>query len=137
VFVRALRSSDRFDGKSAPLEAWIFRIAHNLLVDHLRARSRRPIGVSIDEEPAIAQAMVADSGLPQESLERDDEIAILRKAMEQLTEAQQQVLALRFSDRDMTSEQIAVILGRKPTAVREMQSAAIKRLRTILGARNA
>jgi RNA polymerase sigma-70 factor (ECF subfamily) len=135
--VRALRSSDRFDGKSAPLEAWIFRIAHNLLVDHLRARSRRPAGVSIDEEPAVAQTMASQEASPHESLEREDEIAILRRAMGQLTEAQQQVLALRFSDREMTSEQIAMILGRKPTAVREMQSAAIKRLRSILGARNA
>ena len=136
VFVRALRSSDRFDGKSAPIEAWIFRIAHNLLVDHLRSRSRRPARVSIDENPAVAQTIATPGDSPQDSLEREEEIAVLRRAIGQLTEAQQQVLALRFSDRDMTSEQIATILGRKPTAVREMQSAAIKRLRVILGAGN-
>jgi RNA polymerase sigma-70 factor (ECF subfamily) len=137
VFVRALRSSERFDGKSAPLEAWIFRIAHNLLVDHLRARSRRPSGVSMDEDPAVAQSLATHGESAADSVEREEEIAILRKAMAQLTEAQQEVLALRFSDREMTSEQIAAVLGRKPTAVREMQSAAIKRLRTILGAGNA
>lgn len=91
----------------------------------------------MDEEPAVAQTIAAGGETAQESLEREDEIAVLRRAMRQLTEAQQQVLALRFSDRNMTSEQIAEILGRKPTAVREMQSAAIKRLRTILGAGNA
>ena len=36
------------------MEAWIFRIAHNIVVDHLRKRSRRPASVPIDEALALA-----------------------------------------------------------------------------------
>ena len=130
VFVRALRAVERFEEKGIPLEAWIFRIAHNLVVDHLKGRGRRPRAASIEEN----QVDVADAGDELSApLERGEDVVALRRAMAQLTDAQRQVLALRFSDAEMTSEQIARVLGKKPTAVREMQSAAIKRLRTILG----
>jgi DNA-directed RNA polymerase specialized sigma24 family protein len=54
--------------------------------------------------------------------------------MQQLSPGQREVLALRFSDEELTSEQVAEVLGKKPGAIREMQSAAIKKLRMILAA---
>lgn len=134
VFVRALRAVERFEDKGTPMEAWIFQIAHNLMVDHLRARSRRPATVPLENEVIAAVNTHDPAESVEQALDRERDLAVLRSAISQLTEAQQEVLALRFSDAEMTSEQIAHILGKKPTAVREMQSAAIKRLRTILGA---
>ena len=51
--------------------------------------------------------------------------------MESVTDAQRQVLALRFGA-EMTSEEAAEVMGKKPGAVREMQSAAIKKLREVM-----
>ncbi|MBI4305939.1 MAG: sigma-70 family RNA polymerase sigma factor [Chloroflexi bacterium] len=129
VFVRALRSIDTYQETGAPMEAWVFRIAHNLVVDHLRRKSRRPAATPLDALPADP-SINPNLG---ENLERESRLEELKKALDQLSEAQRQVIALRFSNEEMTSEEVAKILGKKPGAIREMQSAAIKRLRSILG----
>lgn len=131
VFVRALRSVDSYRETGAPMEAWVFKIAHNMVVDHLRKKSRRPAAVPVDEAFPLAGA---DD--PTENLERQQEVQQLHRAVSRLSEAQQQVLALRFGA-EMTSEQAAQVMGKKPGAIREMQSAAVKKLREILGSETA
>lgn len=127
VFVRALRAVEHYKETGAPMEAWLFKIAHNITVDYLRSRGRRPASVPLDEDLVVASKQDLD-----ENLERQEEVKQLQQAMEQLTDAQRQVLALRFGG-DMTSEQVAEVMGKRPGAVREMQSAGIKKLRQILG----
>jgi RNA polymerase sigma-70 factor (ECF subfamily) len=126
VFVRALRAVDSYKDTGAPMEAWLFRIAHNIVVDFLRKQSRRPVSVPLDEALSLGR-----SHNPSARLERLEEIQQLNRAMEQLNEAQRQVLALRFGG-EMTSEQVGRVMGKKAGAVREMQSAAIKKLRQVL-----
>ncbi|MDP2954040.1 MAG: sigma-70 family RNA polymerase sigma factor [Chloroflexota bacterium] len=126
VFVRALRSVDSFKETGAPMEAWIFKIARNIAVDYLRSKGRRPTPILLDDAPPLASP---DNSFQE--IERREEVVLLRQAMQQLTEAQREVLALRFGS-EMTSQQAAAVLGKKPTAIREMQSAAIKKLREIL-----
>lgn len=127
VFVRALRAAESYVDTGVPLEAWIFRIAHNLVVDHLRKKSRRPASVPLDEV-----APVSGKDNPAERVERMQAIAEVREALKSLSESQRQVIALRFAS-ELSSEEAAAVLGKKPGAVREMQSAAIKKLRVLLG----
>jgi RNA polymerase sigma-70 factor (ECF subfamily) len=127
VFIRAVRAADTYRDRGAPLEAWVFKIAHNIVVDHLRKKSRRPASHPIDE--AFSLAGPQD---PQKEVEKKQEAEFLHRALKHLSEAHQQVLALRFGA-EMTSEEAAQVLGKKPGAVREMQSAAIKKLRQVIG----
>lgn len=131
VFVRALRSVESFKETGAPLESWIFRIAHNLTVDYLRRKDRRPTPVPLD---GVEGSLVGHTDNPGEDLERKQEVEELGTGFDRLSEAQRQVLALRFGA-EMTSEQVAEVVGKKPGAVREMQSAAIKKLRQVLAER--
>ena len=132
VFVRALRGVERYRETGAPMVAWLFKIAHNITVDHLRSRGRRPVSVPLEEDdPAVGTIPASPLGNPGEELERQEEVRQLQYAMEQLTEAQRHVLALRFGS-DMSSEEVAEVMGKRPGAVREMQSAGIKKLRQIL-----
>ena len=126
VFLRALRSAGSFTETGAPLEAWLFRIARNISVDYFRRKSVRPANVPLDE-----QLPLEDPDSPSDEVDRQEEVRLLEQAMSQLSEAQRDVLALRFGSQ-MTSQQAAAVLGKKPSAVREMQSAAIKRLRDIM-----
>lgn len=126
VFVRALRAIDSYRDTGAPMEAWLFKIARNSVVDHLRDRGRRPAPAPLQEALAVGSRES-----PTEHLEYAEEVQQLAQAMERLSEAQRQVLSLRFGA-EMTSEQVAQVLGKKPGAVREMQSAAIGRLRQLL-----
>lgn len=128
VFVRAVKSADSFVETGAPLEAWIFRIARNISIDHLRQKGRRPSNVPIEEAAPVPDPDIE----PERPIELQEDLRMIQEAMVQLTESQQEVLSLRFSDAEMNSNQIAEVLGRSPGSVREMQSAAIKRLRQIL-----
>ena len=127
VFVRVLKTVDSYKETGAPMEAWVFRIAHNITIDYLRQKGLRP-AVPLDESLPLA---AKDD--PSEDAERKQEVEELNRAVEQLSEAQQQVLALRFGS-EMTSEAAAEVMHKKPGAVREMQSAAIKKLRELLKA---
>jgi len=126
VFIRALRSVDSFQDTGAPMEAWVFRIAHNIVVDHLRKKQRRPASTPLDETHDLA-----NDDDPVETAVRKDELERVSKAMERLTDGQRQVLGLRFGG-EMTAEEVAKVMNKKPGAVREMQSAAVKKLRDIL-----
>lgn len=126
VFVKAVRAADSYKEMGPPMEAWIFKIAHNIVVDHLRKKGRRPRRVPLEE----ASSMPAKSD-PDEHVEREQEIAQLQRVIQQLGGRQQQVLALRFGA-GMTSEQVGKVIGKTTGAVRVMQSEAIKQLRKLL-----
>lgn len=124
VFVKALRSLGSYEERGLPMLAWVFRIAHNLVVDHLRKTSKKQL-VRIDE------MVVPDLSDPQEAAEFTDEVERLSRALEHLSPAQREVVALRFFS-GLSAADCATILGKKPGTVREMQSAAIKSLRRVM-----
>ena len=127
VFVRALRAIDSYKDTGAPMEAWLFKIARNGVIDHLRDRRRKPPPTELNE--AFGSPDGKDA--PDDRLERAEEVAVLHQAMLHLSDAQRQVLALRFGA-EMTSEEVAHVVGKRAGAVREMQSAAISKLRQIM-----
>jgi RNA polymerase sigma-70 factor (ECF subfamily) len=124
VFLKALESLRSYRKRGIPMQAWLFKIAHNLVVDYLRKMSKRKtvdidsVTVSLDEGPeAIAEFNI--------------EVERVKKAMEQLTPSQRDVLSLRFFG-ELTSKETASIMGKTDGAVREMQRAAIQKLRIIM-----
>ncbi|MFC6093018.1 sigma-70 family RNA polymerase sigma factor [Saccharothrix lopnurensis] len=67
VFLRAWRSADRFDPELASLRVWLFAIARNLVLDHLRrVRRRRPA----EHHGALVDAASADLGFADAALDR-------------------------------------------------------------------
>jgi RNA polymerase sigma-70 factor (ECF subfamily) len=126
VFVKALRAADAYKETGAPMEAWLFRIAHNIVVDHLRRKSRRPAAVPIDEAFSLS-----GTDNPAEQVERRQALSEMRAALAGLSDAQQRVIALRFGA-ELSAEEVAGVLGKRAGAIREMQSAAVKKLRSLL-----
>ncbi len=124
TFVRALRSLDSYQERGLPMEAWIFKIAHNIVVDYLRKVSKRQM-VNLDE------VTIADDSNPEDEAVSNDQIARVTKALGGLSPSQREVIALRFFS-GLSSAECAKLLGKQPGAVREMQSAAIKSLRQVL-----
>ncbi len=124
VFLKALESLKSYKERGIPLQAWLFRIAHNLVVDHLRKTTKRRT-VPID-----TVQVEADTN-PVNAAEKNIELERLTKAMEQLTQEQREVLGLRFFG-GLTSKEAGSILNKSDGAVREMQRAAIEKLRKLL-----
>ena len=124
VFLRALDSLKSYKERGIPMQAWLFRIAHNLVVDYLRKTAKRKT-VSID-----TVEIVSDTD-PVTVVEKNMEIERLTKAMEQLTREQREVLRLRFFG-GLTSKEAGSVLNKSDGAVREMQRTAIEKLRKLL-----
>jgi len=125
VFLRALRSLGSYRGRSEGMKAWLFRIAHNIVVDHLRKMSKR-------KAKSLDGMEIPDSVTVEEVAERNSQIEILSHALERLTPAQREVIALRFFG-GLSSAEVGKILGKSSGAVREMQRGALVTLRKLMG----
>jgi RNA polymerase sigma-70 factor, ECF subfamily len=121
TFVKMLESIGRFRWQSAPFSAWLFRIAHNLAMDHFRAHRRwqpeadvpEPIG---SEEPsAELEAM--------QSIGRQSMLELIEK----LSPEQQQVLTLKFVF-NFPNADVAKILDKTEGAIKSLQHRALASL---------
>jgi RNA polymerase sigma-70 factor (ECF subfamily) len=127
VFVRMLESIDRFRWQGYPFSSWLFRIAHNLVVDHFRKKGKKQM-VSLDNAAATMQAAQADiDGHLDMELTMDG----VKKAMEDLTDLQREVISLRFAA-GLSVAETARAVGKKENAVKALQHAGLKKLRRLL-----
>lgn len=126
VFLRAVRSLDRFDGSSEQLRSWIFSIAHNLAIDDRRRRSRRPRTVPLDE-------LVERAGSAPEVADLVGSAANLVEMLGSLPDDQRDVLMLRIV-LDLPIAEVAEAMGRRPGAVKSLQKRALDRLRREISA---
>ena len=129
VFVKMLESINSFRWQGYQFSSWLFRIAHNLVVDHFRKRGRRPI-VALDDAPAAATEYDPDL---DRKLDVDMSMAPVREAMKDLTDLQREVISLRFAA-GLSVAETARAVGKKDNAVKALQHAGIKKLRGILSA---
>jgi RNA polymerase sigma-70 factor (ECF subfamily) len=121
VFLKAAKSISSFKWKNVPFSAWLYRIAHNQLVDHLRKKSRQQ---SLPLDEAVA---VSDSN-PQKTTELKMDIEEMIVATRGLTAAQREVISLRFAG-ELPIARVAEIMGKSQGAVKALQHSAIIALR--------
>jgi RNA polymerase sigma-70 factor (ECF subfamily) len=130
TFLRMLESIGKFRWQSAPFSAWLFRIAHNLAMDHFRA-NRRWQPEEIVPEPEPDESTSAEAG----ALE-----AIGRKSMleliDDLSPEQQQVLTLKFVF-NFANAEAATILGKSEGAIKSLQHRALVSLQKQLEHRSS
>ena len=124
VFVRAFESLNSYHERGFPMEAWLFRIARNLVVDHYR-RSGRFVRSTEDE------AELPDSPDPSHIAEKGMLLEDVKQAMQYLTQDQSDVITMRFFG-GLSSRETAAALGKSDGSVREMQRAALEKLRRLL-----
>jgi RNA polymerase sigma factor (sigma-70 family) len=125
VFLKALNALRSGQEQGMPTQWWLFRIGHNLTVDHLRKTSKRG---PIPADPVV----LLGKDDPADAAEKKIEFERLIEAMKQLTVEQREVISLRFFW-GLTSKEVGGVLGKTDGAVREMQRAALERLRGIMG----
>ncbi len=127
VFLNALRSISSFKWKGIPFAAWLFRIAHNQVVDYLR-KKKKQVATLLDDESV-------DSGddNPQLTVERNLDIEQVLLATTRLTEAQREVISLRFAS-ELPIAEVAKIMGKSEGAIKALQHSAIVALRKTLSA---
>jgi len=124
VFLNAIKAISSFRWRGIPFSAWLFRIAHNQVVDYLRRKAKRP-AIPLDE------SLVASDYDPQLIAGQKLDIERLHSATGKLTPAQQEVISLRFAG-ELSIAQVARIMGRSEGAVKALQHSAIVALRKTL-----
>ncbi len=125
VFLKALRSLDSYQERGVPMQAWLFKIAHNLVVDYLRRKAKAKAQA---QDMEVLQ--IADDD-PVKEAETKIQMEKVSEAMKKLTPDQRQVISLRFMS-GLASKEVAQAMKKSDGAVREMQRAAIEKLRALL-----
>lgn len=126
VFLRMVEAIDSDKGWRTSFSGWIYRITHNLVVDHYRKRSRAEFA-NIDETPNIP-ARRGDPFQTTAALLDSDE---LLRAINMLTEEQAQVITLRFLESYSITE-VAEIMDKSEGSIKALQYRAVSSLRRIM-----
>ncbi len=123
IFERALGRLDTYRQKRGSFSVWLFRIAHNAVVDHYR-NAARPSPLPLDcIEPRLEGAPS-----PEQSLVQEQRIEALLAQVTRLSERQQEIIGLKFGG-GLTNRRIATLLKLKEGHVAVILYRAIKRLR--------
>jgi len=125
VFVKVLEALPRYEQRGVPFGGWLFRLARNVVIDHVRTRREH---VTLD---VIVEKSTDDQG--------PDELAVLRQEMDsiahalrRLTPEQREAVELRFFA-GLSAKEAAEAMGRQEGTVRGLQFRAIAALRRELG----
>jgi len=124
VFLRVFDHLREFDGTEAGFRAWVFTIAHRLLIDEHRRADRRPRTVELSV--SIGDA-IAGGDAEADALAALDDRRIA-DVLGSLRPEQRDVIALRVLG-DLTAEQVAQVLGKSRGAVKALQRRGIAALR--------
>lgn len=126
VFLKAMQGLGAFQWRGRPFAAWLFRIAHNQVVDRLRRRQTGGGQVSLDDVLFLPSH---DNVEAATLLALDQER--LRDALERLTELQRQVVLHRFVG-GLSLVETAAAMEKTENAIKALQHAALLSLRRLL-----
>lgn len=123
VFAKVLVALPRYEVRDASVRSWLFRIAHNVVVDELRIR--RP-----HDSLAVADELAAAGPTPEDEAIASERHRLLRDLLSRLPADQRRVVELRLAG--LSSSEIGAALGRRPGAVDTALWRAVTRLRVLL-----
>jgi len=123
VFARMLAALPRYRPMQATFRAWLYRIAHNLIVDHYRREGNH---VSVPLQQAESQS--GEAMTLHNTLEQKLAVEQLRAALESLEPTQREVVALRFLS-GLSLQETAVVMGKTEAAIKALQHRGLSTLR--------
>ncbi|MFO0877751.1 MAG: sigma-70 family RNA polymerase sigma factor [Gemmataceae bacterium] len=136
VFLRVYRSRHKYRPRSK-FSTWLFTIANNLALNHLRARQRRPIQTLAVEDSGPMGArpqeqLVPDPGTgPMQRIQKDELAQRIRQALDGLNERQRMAVVLNKFE-DMGYAEIGEVMGLTTKAIKSLLSRARTNLRVAL-----
>jgi len=125
VFVKALEALPRYESRGIPFGGWLFRLARNAVIDHVRTSH---------EHADLAQSVerAGDEAGPDDLAVIRQEIEAVRSALSTLTDDQRDAIALRFFA-GLSAREAAEAMGKQEGTIRGLQFRAIAALRRELG----
>ena len=122
VFIKIWKSIDKYDENKGAFTSWMYRIAHNLLVDYYRGKKTLTLKEGLE-------ASYSEDWL--EKLDHSEKIQNVKKALENVSADYKEVIILRFFE-DLSVEEVSQIIDKSEENVRVIQHRAIRKLKEIL-----
>jgi RNA polymerase sigma-70 factor (ECF subfamily) len=122
VFTRMVANLPNYQDRSLPFRAWLYQIAHNLIVDHHRKES---------SAQALKDVTEPHGELPEEKAETALTLERVQHALEKIDSAQREVIELRFLA-ELSLEEVATVMDKSVAAVKALQHRGLASLRTHL-----
>jgi RNA polymerase sigma-70 factor, ECF subfamily len=129
TFYRALDKLDTYEDRGLPFSAWLFRIAHNLVANWHRDRSRRRF-LSLDR----LWSQSRDGDTPENKLEQEEAHAALWSAISRLPEERKNLLLFKFGSH-MSNMEIGELMDKSESAIKSLYFRTLATLRKDLEAR--
>jgi RNA polymerase sigma-70 factor (ECF subfamily) len=126
VFLKMLEAIRNRKAWHSSFSGWLYRIAHNLVIDYYRQRDHH-IQVSLDDEPLLP----ALDDNPVQTIELKLDVERLRAAVAHLTDEQAQVISLRFLEGYSINE-VAEMMNKTEGSIKALQYRAVANLRQLL-----
>ncbi len=123
TFYRALQALPRYQDRGLPFAAWLYRIAHNVVANWLRDRSRKAI-VALDNVAVV----VAPDKEPHLSVEEQEKLEQLLQLVRCLPQERQELLTLKFVA-EMSNAEIGLVMGRSEGAIKSLYHRTLLALR--------
>ena len=130
VFQRAMNHIQNYKDRGVPFSAWLYRIAHNLVANWHRDRSRKQ-EIPLDDLPILP----TKGDHPERNLVRSQEQDALLKLIRRLPPERQTLLILKFVE-DLSNAEIGAIMERSEGAVKSLYHRTLLALRDQLGDQN-
>jgi RNA polymerase sigma-70 factor (ECF subfamily) len=125
VFVKALEALPRYESRGIPFGGWLFRLARNTVIDHVRTRHDH-----VDLDAAAGHA--GHEAGPDEVTVARQEMDEVEVALATLTDEQREAISLRFFA-GLSAREAAEVMGKQEGTVRGLQFRALASLRRQLG----
>jgi RNA polymerase sigma-70 factor (ECF subfamily) len=123
IFERAMNHIGTYQDQGVPFSAWLYRIAHNLVANWYRDRSRHTF-IALED---ISQLTVTDHG-PEFAAQLLEDKQALREAISRLPVERQELLMLKFIEH-LSNAEIGEIIGRSEGAVKSLYHRTLLSLR--------
>jgi len=124
TFFKAWQNLKQYKKGKSPFSSWVFRIAHNLVVDYYRKNN-------ITEEIDETMADTKETANPENDINIKLTNIRLRKVIRKLPDNYQQVIILKYIN-ELDNNEIAETIGKSEAAVRTIQCRALEKLRSLL-----
>ena len=125
VFVKALEALPRYEQRGIPFGGWLFRLARNTVIDHVRTHREHADLAAVAERPSSMAG-------PDEIASLHGDLDAVARALADLTDEQREAIELRFFA-GLSAREAAEVMGKQEGTIRGLQFRAIGALRRSLG----
>lgn len=122
VFLNAWQNVGNYRSQGFPFSSWLYKIAHNAVIDYYRIKSSRP---HIEFETAAEIA--AETDIDNE-IDKNFELMLIKNAIQKLPPDQQNIVIMKFVE-ELSNKEVAKILDKTEGAIRVVQHRALKQLK--------